>query len=464
MSSREKLYAAPQFRRLRRELGLTQVGMAEALEVSPSYVNLIEHGQRALSATLLLKLSEVFGVDPTTFGARGATESRERILAALRDPLFKSLELDREEIVDLTLGSPGMAEAFTTLYAAYAEAQISLADRTDRSGMADDPTEEARRFLMARRNHFPVIEQQAEAVAEQIGAPENLAGFLKTEHGYDLRTLPPEIMGGAVRRLDRHRRELILTESLDHAGRLFQIALQVAYLRLERELDAAVNEARFTGDQGRRIARRAVANYAAAAILMPYGRYYQAVKKLRYDIEGVARQFGVSFEQAAHRMTTLQRARFEGVPFFFLRVDAAGNVSKRLDGGGFPFARHGGSCPLWTVHDAFRRPRDVITQIVELPDGERFFSIARTVTAGGGGYGAIKVDRAVALGCRIEDAKELIYADGLDLSSAQGTPIGVTCRLCHRHNCAARAHPPIGRALAADDYRRMAAPFGFAGD
>lgn len=464
MTRSEKLYVGPQFRRLRRELGLTQAAMAEALDVSASYVNLIEHGQRALSATVLLRLSEVFGIDPKTFAARGASEARERIAAALKDPLFKSLDLDREEIVDLTLGSPGMAEAFTTLYAAYAEAQLALADRRGRVDLASDPLEEARRFLSARRNHFPAIEDAAEAIAGTAGHTSGLADYLSSAHGYGLRYLPSDAMAGAVRRLDRHRRELVIADTLDAAGRAFQLALQIAYLGLDRKLDAAVNEARFSGDQARRIARRAVANYAAAAILMPYDRFYRAVEARRYDIEAVARHFGVSFEQCAHRMTTLQRRGFEGIPFFFLRVDQAGNVSKRLDGGGFPFARHGGSCPLWKVHDAFRRPREVLTQVVELPDGARFFSIARTVTAGGGRFGATRVDRAVALGCRLEDAGRTVYAEGIDPEAAPATPIGVTCRLCHRNHCAARAHPPIGRALMADDYRRMAAPYGFAQD
>src|SRR3546814_13543584 len=90
--------------------------------------------------------------------------------------------------------------------------------------------------------------------------------------------------------------------------------------------------------------------------------------------------------QTAHRLTTLQKPGHERVPFFFIKVDPAGNVSKRLDGAGFPFARHGGGCPLWSVHQVFRTPGEIVTQWLELPDGERYFSIARTVTSGGGAY------------------------------------------------------------------------------
>jgi predicted transcriptional regulator len=196
---------------------------------------------------------------------------------------------------------------------------------------------------------------------------------------------------------------------------------------------------------------------------VPYTAFARAVEQRRYDVEALARQFGASFEQVAHRLTTLQKPGQERVPFFFIRVDEAGNVSKRLDGAGFPFARHGGGCPLWSVHQAFRTPRQIVTQWLELPDGQRFFSIARTVTAGGGGFGKPRIERAIALGCAAEHAPKLIYTDG-QLSAqteAQATPIGVTCRICHRTECTARSAPPIGRQILPDDIRRTSAPFGF---
>jgi predicted transcriptional regulator len=273
--------------------------------------------------------------------------------------------------------------------------------------------------------------------------------------------MPREVMNGAVRRHDPHHRALLLDDTLDRAGAAFQQALQLAYLALGPALEAAVAEGRFEGEGARRLARRAVANYAAGAILMPYGRFRREAERVAYDVEALGRLFGTSFEQTAHRLTTLQRPDAPGVPFFFIRVDAAGNVSKRLDGAGFPFARHGGSCPLWSLHHVFRRPREVVVELVELPDGERFVSIARTVTQGGGAFGAPAVTRAVALGCEASHAGRLAYAKGLDLNGP-ATPIGTRCRLCHRSSCVARAEPPIGRGLIADDHRRMAAPFGFA--
>jgi predicted transcriptional regulator len=269
-------------------------------------------------------------------------------------------------------------------------------------------------------------------------------------------------MTGFLRRFEPHRREILLDETLDNAGANFQLALQVVYMEMTDIISEQLKGSSFETGSGEKLARRALANYAAGAIMMPYHAFARAAENKYYDIEVLMRQFGVSFEQVAHRLTTLQKAGDAGVPFFFIRLDAAGNVSKRLDGAGFPFARHGGSCPLWVLHKAFASPRQVMTQWVELPDGERFFSVVRTVTAGGGGYNRPSVERAIALCCSSQHAHKLIYAKDINISKVEPTPIGITCRLCHRADCLARAEPPIGRSLLPEDYRRPATPFGLA--
>jgi hypothetical protein len=255
---------------------------------------------------------------------------------------------------------------------------------------------------------------------------------------------------------------VLINDTLGMASQNFQLALQIAYLEMRKDIDALLKEGSFESEGGKRLTRQALANYAAASLLMPYSAFAKAVETCRYDIEALSRQFDTSFEQTAHRMTTLQKPGQERVPFFFLRVDPAGNVSKRLDSAGFPFARHGGGCPLWTVHQVFQTPYEIVTQWLELPDGQRFFSIARTVTAGGGGYGIPRVNRAIALGCAAEYADRLIYTQGQSALSPEAiTEIGVSCSLCHRPQCKARSAPPIGRELMPDDIRRTDAPFGF---
>ncbi len=460
--SERRLYVGPSLRRFRRDRGLTQTEVAADLGVSASYIALIERNQRPLTAELLLRLAQTYQVDVATLVGQGGPNELARLQAALKDPMFADIDLGGLEAGDVTANFPGITDAFLRLHAAYRGEQLALADRLpDGPGArAPDPVAESRRFLNARRNSFPPLDDAAERIAQAVRDHDGLTKYIAARHGLRVRRLPAGVMVGSIRRLDRHRREIVLDDELDAASQTFQLALQLAYLELDREIDAALAGGGFVTDSGERLARRALAGYAAAAILMPYTAFAKAVEARRYDVEALGRQFGASFEQVAHRLTTLQKPGDERAPFFFIRVDEAGNVSKRLDGAGFPFARHGGGCPLWTLHQAFRRPRQIITQWLELPDGQRFFSIARTVTAGGGGYGRPRVDRAIALGCAAEHASRLIYTQDA-ASPAVATPIGVTCRLCHRSECTARSAPPIGRQILPDDIRRTSAPFGF---
>jgi predicted transcriptional regulator/DNA-binding XRE family transcriptional regulator len=463
MPNDRRLYVGPAIRRLRRDRGLTQADMAADLDVSPSYIALLERNHRPLSAEMLLRLAQIYKFDMAALTGGGADDAA-RLSALLKDPMFADIDLPSLETADVAANFPGIAEALLRLYTSSREEQLALADRgldaDDRE--TADPVAESRRFLAARRNSFPLLDDAAERLAQQVAAQDGMAGYLKARHDLRVRRLPPEVMVGSTRRLDRHRREVLISDELDAASQTFQVALQLAYLELGAEVDEVLSEGSFASESGERLTRRALASYAAAAIHMPYSAFARAVEARRYDVEALGRQFGASFEQTAHRMTTLQKPGQERVPFFFIRVDEAGNVSKRLDGAGFPFARHGGGCPLWTLHQAFRTPRQIVTQWLELPDGQRFFSIARTVTAGGGGYGKPRVDRAIALGCAAEHAVKLIYTQD---PSAPGpdtaTRIGVTCRLCHRAECTARSAPPIGRQILPDDIRRTSAPFGF---
>jgi XRE family transcriptional regulator, fatty acid utilization regulator len=463
MAGDRAVYMGPRLRRLRRDLGLTQADMASDLEISASYVALLERNQRPLTADMLLRLARTYRIDMTELAGDGGAEYVVRLQTALKDPMFADIDLPTLQNEDVATNYPGMTEAFLRLYTAYQEEQLALADRDAEKGpdglRAPDAVAEARRFLAARRNSFPVLDDAAELLAQRVGEAGGLSDYYKTKHQLRVRAVPTDVMMGSLRRLDRHRREVFLDEAMDGSSRNFQLAQQLVYLELRADIDTLLKDGSFATDNGRRLTHRALASYTAAAVLMPYTAFARAVEQRRYDVEALARQFGTSFEQTAHRLTTLQKPGQERVPFFFIRVDPAGNVSKRLDGAGFPFARHGGGCPLWSVHSVFRTPREVVTQWLELPDGQRFFSIARTVTAGGGHFGAPRVERAIALGCAAEDAGKLVYTQGAD--AAAPTPIGVTCALCHRTQCTARSAPPIGRQVLPDDYRRTNTPFGF---
>ncbi|MCL2713882.1 MAG: short-chain fatty acyl-CoA regulator family protein [Alphaproteobacteria bacterium] len=481
-TSVRSVFMGPRLRRIRREKGLTQADMASDLGISASYVALLERNQRPVTADMLLRLARAYRIDIADLADDGGADHAARMQTVLKDPMFADIDMPTLEVSDVATSYPGITEAFLRLYTAYREEQLALADRgaqsilggsaagaqRDDTSDSHDPVGEVRRFLAARRNNFPTLDDAAERLSQVAGGQSGFIQRLRLSHNLNVRYLPPEVMLGSTRRVDGHRHQLLLNDSLDTASLNFQLAQQLVYLEMEGEIAAALQEGHFVTRNGELLARRALAGYAAAALIMPYSTFARAAEARHYDLEALARQFGTSFEQTAHRITTLQRPGQEKVPFFLIRVDPAGNVSKLLDGAGFPFARHGGACPLWSVHRVFSTPRQIVTQWLELPDGLRFFSIARTVIAGGGAFAALRVERAIAVGCAAEHANRLIYTrdpsgpDGKAATPAPvPTPIGVTCRVCHRPQCAARSALPIGRELLPDDYRRLSVPFGF---
>mgnify|MGYP001009382849 CR=1 FL=1 len=216
---------------------------------------------------------------------------------------------------------------------------------------------------------------------------------------------------------------------------------------------------------GNPLARQGLAHYFAAAVLLPYPEFLDAAKRSRYDIELLQQHFHVGFETVCHRLSTLQRAGARAVPFYFVRLDQAGNISKRHSATAFHFARHGGACPLWHVHEAFAQPERILTQVAEMPDGMRFFGIARTTGRGGGGFRSRRKLFAIGLGCELAHAHELVYADGIDLERPRDVvPIGPGCRVCPRTDCVQRAFPPAGKALVADSDHESLVSYRFKAD
>ncbi len=466
--ARNAIYMGPRLKRVRRDLGLTQANMAADLEISPSYVALMERNQRPVTAELLLKLAKTYRIDIADLADDEGEETAARLQALLKEPIFADIDLPALDIADIATSYPGFAEALIRLHTAFEEEQLELAQRReiasggDAGALAPDPVTEARNFLAARRNCFPALDDSASELAQEVSGLDAMIERIETRHRLRVRFVDPEVILGAQRFHDVHREQVFVSQLLEHSSRKFQLALQLGLLEAEKEVEAALADGRFASDNARRLARRALVTYWAAALIMPYRPFVRAARKSRHDIEALCREFGASFEQVAHRLTTLQKPGEEGVPFFFIRIDRAGNVSKRLDGAGFPFARHGGGCPLWSVHHSFSTPRQIVPQKLELPDGQRFFSIARTVTSGGGSWHAPRAMRAVALACAEEHAPLLVYADGME--NTEPTPIGVACHLCHRPHCVARSAPPIGRDMRPDNYRDTGVPFAFAGD
>ncbi|GIQ74510.1 short-chain fatty acyl-CoA regulator family protein [Bradyrhizobium sp. RD5-C2] len=470
--SGKKLFVGPRFRRIRQQLGLSQTQIAEGLGISPSYINLIERNQRPVTAQILLRLAETYDLDLRDL----ATADEDRFFAELNeifsDPLFRQIDLPKQELRDLAELCPGVTHALQRLYAAYTEARrgetLVAAQMADREGSQFDanPIERVRDLIEANRNYFPELETAAENLRDELNVPTEglftaLATRLREKHSIVTRVMPVDVMRETLRRFDRHRRQILISELVDSAGRSFQLALQIGYVECGAAIDAIVSRAGPLDDTARRLYRITLANYFAAAAMMPYQAFHSAAEALSYDVHVLAQRFNAGFEQGCHRLTTLQRPNARGVPFFLLRVDNAGNVSKRFSSGTFPFSKFGGTCPLWNVHSTFDMPDRLLSQVIELPDGTRYFSIAQTVRRPVAPYPQPQPRFAIGLGCEIRHAAKLVYATGMDLEKVEGTPIGVNCRLCERENCSQRAEPPITRSLILDETTRRVSSFAF---
>ncbi|MFD6911168.1 short-chain fatty acyl-CoA regulator family protein [Streptomyces virginiae] len=465
-----KIYAHAKLRRLRRERGMNQVELARALGLSTSYLNQIEHSRRPLTAPVLLRIAEVFGVDPEFFSEAGEERLATDLRAALLDEACAIPgPVPQEELADVARDHPEVARALVALHQRYrdvSERVVALASPEDTAGLPPaEPHDEVRDFFYAHHNHFAALEAQAERTAEALDlgrvgrAAQTLTGHLWTRHGIKVLQAGPERSADA-RRFDADSGVLLLSPWLGEGQRAFQLATQLALLEHGPLLAGAVDAADLSSPQARGLARIGLANYFAGALLMPYTLFHAAAERLRYDIELLQARFGVGFETVCHRLSTLQRTGNRGVPFSFLRADRAGNISKRQSATDFHFSRLGGTCPLWTVYEAFSSPGRVLTQVAEMPDGKKYFWIARTVTRGGFGHHAPRAEFAVALGCELRHAPRLVYAEGIALHDPRATtPIGLGCRICERQDCAQRARPPAGGILAVDPDLRTHVPY-----
>lgn len=464
-------------RRLRRDQALTQAQMAERLGISPSYLNLIENNQRPITVDLLLKLGQAFDVDLQSFAEDEQARLTTGLQEAFGDPLFESADIKRQDIADLASAAPAAAQAVLTLYQAYRgqrdDARLvreTLATGGEAGGPAGPPVsplDEAQAFFQSQGNHFPDLEAAADEMWQTGGIEpgdlyRGLVDYLDRELTVRVKVMPVDVMGAVRRRYDRHGRRVLLSEMLSPHSRTFQLAVQIGLIKHRPLLDDLVGRAGFGGDAAARLTRIGLAGYLAGAVMMPYDRFFRAATSTRYDIEVLQRRFEAGFEQVCHRLTTLQRAGAKGVPFFLIRIDRAGNVSKRFGASNLPFARFGGACPRWNLHDAFRVSGRLLTQISELPDGPRYFSLCRTVAKPGTGHRAPGQVFAVALGCEIAHAAQLVYADGIDLQDdGVAVPIGLHCRVCERPDCGDRAFPPLQHKLALDENIRGATAYAF---
>lgn len=462
----DELRLGAKVRALRRKENLRQAQLAKMLEISPSYLNLIEHDRRPLSAPLLLKLAQLFDVDLRNFAAESDAQLTADLMEVFGDGLFEGYELTSAEVRELISSFPMIGKAVVHLYQRYRDLHESAATlASEMSGgvayagidPSRVPTEEVNDFLQSRLNYFPELEDAAEAFSREHDLrPDDMyhamTVYLRDAYGVRIRYVKPGEDRGAVRRFDPERKELVLSESLPRSSRKFQIAHQIALLTQSKVFDRIIGEARLKTAEAQALCRVSLANYYAGAVVMPYGRFIDSVRDCRYDIELLGNRFGVSFEQVCHRLTTLQRPGDEGIPFHFVRSDIAGNIYKRFSASGIQISRFGGACPRWVLHAAFLTPSTIVTQLSQMLDGSTYFCVARTVMRGARGHHAPRAVHAVTLGCQVKYARQMVYADGVALDNlAAAVPVGVTCRICDRLDCEQRAFPRMHHPLNIDE-------------
>ncbi|APT83897.1 acetate metabolism transcriptional regulator RamB [Corynebacterium aquilae] len=473
-----KTYVGSRLRQLRRERDLSQAQLANTLGLSASYVNQIEHDVRPLTVPVLHRITEAFGVDATFF----SRDDDSRLLAEIQDVMGdKELcptPVELQELSEMVYNHPKLARVMVDMHRRYHTVRDKLSLATDTRNAPNPgeksttanalsmPHEEVRDFFYARQNYIGDVDLLAEETAQQLAitpgdirrTEDAIAQRLTEAHGVKL-SFTQEV-DDTLHRFNPDTLELSVATRLSPGQRAFRMAAELAFLEAGDLIDAAVDDGELTSPESITLARRGVASYYAAALMLPYEQFHQSSESSRYDIEYLCQLFGVGYETICHRLSTLQRPNMRGIPFTFVRVDRAGNMSKRQSATGFHFTHSGGTCPLWNVYETFTNPGSIMRQLAQMPDGRTYLWISRTVRHHRSRFGEPGKLFSIGLGCEARHAERTIYADGLDLLDfSNATPIGAGCRVCTRAHCAQRAFPPLNGQISVDAHSSTIAPY-----
>ncbi len=470
MTKEQKLFIGHKVRRLRQLNRLTQAQMADDIGVSASYLNLIERNQRPVTATVLLKIAQSYDIDIKSFASDDEAETKMRFSEMFNDNLFGDIHLSQQDYRDLAALSPEACEAIEKLFHAYKDIKTFIKDGSTGNSVEEkssDPIYETMQFFRSKHNYIEDIEKLAEqtrkeAKIEQDHLFSGLSKYLKSKHHIDVQVLPLEVMGDLVRRFDYHGRRLLLNEMLCPASRCYQAAVQLAFVAYRNNLENIIKKNGDFKEVTKKVLRLGLANYFAGAVLLPYKELLRAAKETRYNLDVLTSRFLVTQEQILHRLTTLRKSEDTGIPFFFIRIDKAGNISKQITMPGMDmhFPRENALCPRWDIQSAFEKSPAPAIKLIETPEGQHFVTVAHHIVKHSPGINTPAKSYVIAIGCPYEQAKQMIYSDYIDLDKEKATPIGPTCRLCWRQECSWRAVPPsTGGRLSVDEYRRDKLPY-----
>ena len=448
-----KVFIGPKLRQLRQSHAHTQRQLADMLGVSPAYVNLLENNQRSLSIKLLVSLSDIYKIDLKSFAFSNEVEKIGALRQLMRDPVFTAERPDLQELRAAIDHAPRLVEQLQNLHQNYQR----LAEHVHLTTQFDDATQaqaaqidrEIERFFKSQGSDLALLNSLARRIRTRIGGPQDdlyalLKSYLHREHSIVVQVRPVSEMPSSLRNFDEIDKTVHLSEVLDQPNRNFELAYAIAYVEVRQNVSELIAHVQEATAALRAHLEIELLNYVASAILMPLDTTLSIAKETGYDFERIASSLGVSFEQVCYRLTTLKALDNDAVPFFFIQIDRAGNVIKRFSGNDMNLARHGGACAVWNAHSAFQMPGALMKQFVELPDGSRYFTLARTAERPALAGDCLDRQIVVALGCQVEFADQLIYSRGYALADETNfAPIGMNCHICPRQKCAQRAQAPL---------------------
>src|SRR5690625_3295783 len=440
-----KTYVGSRLRQLRRERDLSQASLAATLGLSASYVNQIEHDVRPLTVPVLLRITEVFGVDATFFSRDDDSRLLAEIQDVVQDKELCPTPVEFQELSELVYNHPSVARIMVDIHRHTRwprdwSSDVCSSDLTrDGSQALSMPHDEVRDFFYARQNYLDDLDNAAEDLSFELGVSKfrirdterALVARLKDKHNVEVITTSP--LDGTQHSFDADTGVLALASRLTEGQRAFRMASELSFMEVGELLAELTYAEPFTSEASLNLARRGIASYFAAATLMPYDKFHTEAEQCGYDIEYLCLVFGVGYEAVASRLSTLQRPNQRGIPFTFVRVDRAGNMSKRQSATGVHFSNSGGTCPLWNVYETFAQPGVISRQLAQMPDGRNYLWIARAIRHPQGQFNDTSKLFSVGLGCEARHADRTIYAEGLDLSDmSAATPIGIGCRMWPR--------------------------------
>jgi predicted transcriptional regulator/transcriptional regulator with XRE-family HTH domain len=424
--------------------GLDEVSAARFVAHSPDWADAMRQLYRRYrdATETALALSDRLSQDPALMELSHAVLTQISAIRSFAEILQQYPDLEAGERERFS----GIIAEQSDRLGSSAREMIALLDGAQNTPTPTSPQSEVDDFIHRCGNHLPLLEEAAERLRRQLGTMSQplsaaIEARLVQQHGLSIRRGQPV---GDVMRSTPVPGILRLDEAALDSTIRFQLARALVEREMGGEIEDLVIDDYLTSDEARAIARRAMANYAAGALLFAYDPFFEAAEACRYDLDRLGQQFGGSFEQIAHRLVTLRRPDATAVPFAFLRSDPAGNISKPFSIQGLRVPRMGGACPLWALYRAHATPDRTIAQLAEMPSGEHYLFIARSQSKRAPAFGGEPVRYSVMLGCDAHYGDRLVYFDSFASGKRSlASPVGFTCRSCPRDTCPQRAQPSI---------------------